>query len=266
MGTFKERLGQAMFYQHIKQVDIVKKTGLQKSKVSQYVNGLSQPNGESLVKLATALNVTPEWLMGEGDDSPAQFTRKNQVNIDGLKTIESSFSLEDLEILDKYHKLDDHGHQVVSFLLDAEYARVQDIMAAVQGGTVGSSGTIAVPLLQDALSRKAVGTIPVQPDGEIKKGEDDLIALPVTNDAMAPFVHPGDKLIVRQQTEVNSGDIAVVLLDGVQVVCKQVIKEGENLRLVPLNKRYEDMVIHQDDIRKKRFEIIGRVVKSVQAG
>ena len=102
--------------------------------------------------------------------------------------------------------------------------------------------------------------------GEIKKGEDDLIALPVTNDAMAPFVHPGDKLIVRQQTEVNSGDIAVVLLDGVQVVCKQVIKEGENLRLVPLNKRYEDMVIHQDDIRKKRFEIIGRVVKSVQAG
>lgn len=208
-----------------------------------------EPGHLFIKQMSDFFGVSADYLLG--------LTDNREISGDAV------FSRSETEIINKYRALDPHGHQVVTFLLNAEYARVQDIMAAVQGGTVGSSGTIAVPLLQDALSRKAVGTIPVQPDGEIKKGEDDLIALPVTNDAMAPFVHPGDKLIVRQQTEVNSGDIAVVLLDGVQVVCKQVIKEGENLRLVPLNKRYEDMVIHQDDIRKKRFEIIGRVVKSV---
>lgn len=245
MKSFGEKIKEARINKGLTQKGLAELIGVAHNSISGWENDKNRPDPDSIELLCGILDMSPNYLLSVSDE--------------GLSPSEKA-------MITKYKKLDAHGRQVVSFLLDAEYARVQDIMAAVQGGTVGSSGTIAVPLLQDALSRKAVGTIPVQPDGEIKKGEDDLIALPVTNDAMAPFVHPGDKLIVRQQTEVNSGDIAVVLLDGVQVVCKQVIKEGENLRLVPLNKRYEDMVIHQDDIRKKRFEIIGRVVKSVQAG
>ena len=221
---------------------------------SFYKKGFENAKLSTIQKLADYFDTTLDYLMRDEIDDP------NFGKASGFM-----FSFQEKNIIEKYRALDTHGHQVVDFLLNAEYDRVQDVMAASRGEVAGKSGTIAVPLLKDALSRKEVGTIPVQPDDEIRKDEDDLFALPVTNDAMAPFVHPGDKLIVRQQSEVDNGDIAVVLLDGIQVVCKQVIKEGDNLRLVPLNKKYEDMVIHKEDIREKRFETIGRVVKSVQA-
>ena len=221
---------------------------------SMFQRGAGSAGLITVQKIASELDLSLDYLANDDITDP------NYGQSFGLDV-----TFQEKTLIEKFRVLDHHGNQVVTFLLNAEYDRVQDVMAASRGEVAGKSGTIAVPLLKDALSRKEVGTIPVQPDDEIRKDEDDLFALPVTNDAMAPFVHPGDKLIVRQQSEVDSGDIAVVLLDGMQVVCKQVIKEGENLRLVPLNKKYEDMVIHKEDIRKKRFEIIGRVVKSVQA-
>lgn len=68
MGDFQTRLKQIMFFKRIRQADIVERTGFQKSNVSRYVAGKTKPNGEALAKLAAALGVSPEWLIGEGPD------------------------------------------------------------------------------------------------------------------------------------------------------------------------------------------------------
>lgn len=222
---------------------------------SFYKKGFENAKLSTIQKLADFFDTTLDYLMRDEISDPSFG-----------KTSGFSFSLQEKAIIEKYRKLDTHGHQVVSFLLDAEYERVRDIMAAIQGEASGTSGTIAVPLLRDALSRKEVGTIPVTASGEIRSDERDLVALPVTEDTMAPLLNPGDKLIVRQQSSLDKEDFAVVLLDGMQVVCKMVVKEGDSFRLFPLDKKLEEMVIHKDEIKKKRFEIVGRVVKTIQAG
>lgn len=226
--------------------------GIPETTLRNYEKGEREPGHVFIKQMSEFFNVSADYLLGLTD----------------IKTILPNLDISKSEALmiEKYNKLDTHGRQVVSFLLDAEYERVRDIMAAIQGEASGTSGTIAVPLLRDALSRKEVGTIPVTASGEIRSDERDLVALPVTEDTMAPLLNPGDKLIVRQQSSLDREDFAVVLLDGVQVVCKKVVKEGDSFRLFPLDKKLEEMVIHKDEIKKKRFEIVGRVVKTIQAG
>lgn len=48
----------------IRQVEIIEKTGLGKSAISQYVSGKVTPKQDKIFLLAEALNVSPAWLMG----------------------------------------------------------------------------------------------------------------------------------------------------------------------------------------------------------
>lgn len=67
----------ATMQQHgIKQVDLVNKAKVSKGTVSLWVKGQTVPSGENLIKLATALGVTPEWLQ-TGKES------RNRVDYDG---------------------------------------------------------------------------------------------------------------------------------------------------------------------------------------
>lgn len=59
-----ERLKKLMASRNIRQVDIVERTGIGKSAVSQYVSGKVVPKQDKLYLLAKALNVSPTWLMG----------------------------------------------------------------------------------------------------------------------------------------------------------------------------------------------------------
>lgn len=58
------------------QVELAAKTGLTKGAVNQWFKGVSAPNGENLLKAASALGVTPEWLQ-TGKES------RNRVDYDG---------------------------------------------------------------------------------------------------------------------------------------------------------------------------------------
>lgn len=47
-------------------------TGISKSSISQYVNGYSAPSNINAGKIGNALEVSPAWLMGFGDDESKQ--------------------------------------------------------------------------------------------------------------------------------------------------------------------------------------------------
>lgn len=53
-----------MRIRNMKQVDIVEKTGLGKSAISQYYSGKYEPKQKGIYLIAKALNVSESWLMG----------------------------------------------------------------------------------------------------------------------------------------------------------------------------------------------------------
>lgn len=59
-----DRLNRAFAKSSLKQADLVKLTGIDKSSISLYLSGKVTPKGDKLYKLAMALNVSPVWLSG----------------------------------------------------------------------------------------------------------------------------------------------------------------------------------------------------------
>lgn len=62
--SFTKRFNEAKEIRNLRWIDIAIKSGLDKASISQYKNGVHIPEQEALYKLATALNVNIEWLMG----------------------------------------------------------------------------------------------------------------------------------------------------------------------------------------------------------
>lgn len=59
-----KRIKEAMVLRGLKQVDIVKKTGINKGALSSYISGKYLPKQTNIYKLAKVLDVSPVWLMG----------------------------------------------------------------------------------------------------------------------------------------------------------------------------------------------------------
>ena len=63
MNESAKRLKQAMEIKGINQQDLAQKSGIGKSNISRYLSGAYEPKSGVAQKLATALGVSPLWLM-----------------------------------------------------------------------------------------------------------------------------------------------------------------------------------------------------------
>jgi repressor LexA len=89
----------------------------------------------------------------------------------------------------------------------------------------------------------------------------EYFALKVSGDSMEPRMYSGDVIIVRKQSDINSGDIAVILVNGQDATIKKVIKSHNGITLQPLNFKYQPVFYSNDDIEKLPVAILGRVVE-----
>ena len=64
MNKFSERMREAMELRDLKQIDIVKKTGIDKGTISHYLKGDYEPKGFNFDKIALELDVNDAWLAG----------------------------------------------------------------------------------------------------------------------------------------------------------------------------------------------------------
>jgi len=78
--SFQNRLKHAMQINNIKQVELVEKTGIDKTLLNKYLAGISNARQDKLTLLADALGVNEIWLMGY--DVP--MSRNFDKNITGL--------------------------------------------------------------------------------------------------------------------------------------------------------------------------------------
>lgn len=88
----------------------------------------------------------------------------------------------------------------------------------------------------------------------------DYFYLRVVGDSMiGARIFPGDDLFVRKQSNVNNGDIGVVLIDQ-EATVKRILFKGNNIILKPENEKYEPMVFTPYDIETKKIQILGKVL------
>lgn len=98
METCGERICKALSIRNLKQTDLVERTGIPKSAISQYCSGAFKPKQKRLFQIAKALDVDEAWLMGL--DVPME---RNSTNYTGEPIQEKSaancISLENRNII-----------------------------------------------------------------------------------------------------------------------------------------------------------------------
>ena len=93
----------------------------------------------------------------------------------------------------------------------------------------------------------------------VKHGE--LFALRVQGDSMEPDLRSSDIVIVEKQDFVDSGDIAVIRVNGEDVTVKRVKLTNKGLMLIPSNPAYDPVFFDVGQIATLPVTIIGKVIE-----
>lgn len=89
----------------------------------------------------------------------------------------------------------------------------------------------------------------------------DYFGLVIRGQSMMPRMLEGDVIIVRKQSDVDSGDIAVVLVNGNDATVKKIRKTESGIELVPLNPSFDIIYYTNEEIETLPVAIIGKVVE-----
>jgi repressor LexA len=141
-------------------------------------------------------------------------------------------------------------------------------IAAIVDGEQGSIGFLPTGSFYSIRIAGAVragyGGVAFEEYGEAEvadvKNPDDYVYFRVAGDSMAPAINDGDLALVRKQDDVESGQIAVVVVNGEEGTIKRVVKGAGSIALQPFNPAYETRVFTGLDANEVR--IAGLVVES----
>nr|DAF39930.1 MAG TPA: Repressor protein CI [Caudoviricetes sp.] len=198
MQMFNERLKTLRIQRKMTQSELAKKIYISQPAYSKYEVGTASPNPETLSKIADALDVSVDYLLGS-DSQPA---RPGYIRIPVLGRVAAGIPIDAIE-------------EVIDW---------EDISAEAAG------------------------------DGE-------YFGLQIKGHSMEPKISDGDVVIVRRQPDVDSGDIAVVLVNGDDATVKRIKKSPQGVTLIPSNPAYEPMYYSNKEIESLPVQILGRVVE-----
>lgn len=153
----------------------------------------------------------------------------------------NEFSVSEIGIIKKYRALDEHGKEMVDYVLSKEYERVESLLdfddieevpfriseqpaAAGLGVYLGPESFRTVMVRADALPRKAA------------------FGVQVSGDSMEPKYHDGDILIVSTDKP-ERGEVGIYTMDG-----QGYVKVRGNDELLSINPAYAPIPMTEDII------------------
>ena len=80
--------------------------------------------------------------------------------------------------------------------------------------------------------------------------QEDYIWVHVVGDSMSPMIEDGDKVLVRRQTSVDSGKIAIVFVDNEEAVIKRVNYGDSWIELISVNPYYPPRRFEGADVQR----------------
>lgn len=97
------------------------------------------------------------------------------------------------------------------------------------------------------------------PESMARSGE--YFALQIRGNSMEPKFSEGDIVIVRKQSDVDSGDIAVVLVNGDDATIKKIKKRPDGVMLIPNNPEFDPIFYSNQEIEELPVIVLGKVVE-----
>ena len=206
--------------------EIARRVGMAKSAVSRYFNFSREFPLNRVDQFAKAFHVSSEDILGIEKDA---------------------------DILPIYNQLDaSRQHKVYTYAQTQlnEQNNINDENTTYI--TAGRSTAAGLPIdgdSEDALQQQLV----VSRD-EIPRGADEVIT--IAGDSMEPDLPKGSKQFIHYQPVPDSdGQIMVVNIKDEGVTCKKLYRDGDKIKLVSINDKYEPMIYPADEIK-----VIGKVI------
>ena len=132
-----------------------------------------------------------------------------------------------------------------------------------------SSETVPVPIIgrvragYGALAEQEIeGYMELEPS--VKSRWSDATILRVYGRSMEPELHEGDYVIISQQVEVKSGDVAIVCINGDEGTIKRVRFGEDGLDLIPTNPDYGMLHFTPEQVETLPIVIQARVVRVIR--
>ena len=98
------------------------------------------------------------------------------------------------------------------------------------------------------------------PEAMSRRG--DYFCLDVKGESMIPVMFPTDRLLVRKQNTIDTGEIAIVMVGAENATCKKVMIYDNGIQLYGFNTAaYEPQFYTKKQIKDLPITIIGKVVE-----
>ena len=213
-------------YRNIKgmtQQDIADALGESSGRVIyNWEKGIGRPDCDKLARLCDLLGVSADELIG-------------------CKSMAGRPTATEWTTLQKYRALDEHGKEVVDYLIDSEYKRVRlsmkkpkPRMLKIDWFTLPASAGTGNILDSDLAEELLVP--------ESAEAEQADFVISVGGDSMEPTYHDGDKVFVEKCDSVDIGEVGIFVVNG-----DVYIKELGNKCLISHNEKYKPIRIGEND-------------------
>lgn len=226
---FGQRLKNLRLSKMKTQQDLASSIGVSVVAVRNWEHGSKKPSMDALISLGKALDTSIDTLLG----LPSSFLSAGVI-----------LSPREKALLESYQALDQYGKKAVDAICAIEKERMNALRKDLQPKVIDIRRTAKSSdrYLPHYATPSAAG-INVPLDGvdfEMMLVDDTVpddadYAVNIQGNSMAPYIHDGDMVFVKKDTELVVGDVGIFCVDGA-MYCKQFyIDENNNLILVSAN-------------------------------
>ena len=190
--------------------------------IYNWEKGIGRPDCDKLARLCDLLEVSADELIG-------------------CKSMADRPTATEWNTLQKYRALDEHGKEVVDYMIDSEYKRVATLsrkpkprMLKMDYYTLPASAGTGNFLDSDLAEELLVP--------ESAEAEQADFVISVGGDSMEPTYHDGDKVFVKKCDSVDIGEVGIFVVNG-----DAYIKELGSKCLISHNEKYKPIRIGEND-------------------
>ena len=261
-NKISQNLKQAIDKSGLTLIELEKKTNISKSAIQRYASGITDKIPiDAVMAIADVTNVPAMELMGWNDANTIAERLSNYINQGNINVVSSATKLSVRSItswmegkkepnIGQAKKIADYFDIRLSDLIGEGYQPKNSITVPVLGKVIAG---VPIEAIEDIIDYEEIDT-EMAKDGE-------YFALQISGDSMEPKFTEGDIVIVRKQASIESGQIAIVRVNGNDATVKKVVVNDSGITLVPFNNAYDPIYYSRVDIQKLPVEIAGRVVE-----
>lgn len=223
MATFADRLKALRNMHHLTQDELSKITGVSRSAIGMYESGKRKPDYNQVEVFADFFNVDFNYILGQSDKTTVILP-----STEGFKGNPTP------------------NPNVLKPSADIPVYKIPVLGIIVAG--------IPITAVENIIDYEEIS------QEMAKTGE--YFALVVKGSSMEPKIYEGDVVIVKKQSTVDNGDIAIVLVNGNEATIKQIQRSQSGITLVGFNVAvYPPHIYTNEEIEDLPVNVIGKAVE-----